>query len=74
MGTIKERITKVMRWIKKEMDEDGRLRWAVYIDKVGDGNEEDWSHFETYPTRKEAIENCKHVTWEDYDSWSEIWK
>ena len=27
-----------MRGIKKELDEDGKPEWAVYIDEVGDGN------------------------------------
>ena len=67
MDAIKERITKTMRWIKKELDEDGRPWWNVYIDEVGEGNEEDLEHYERYPTRKEAMENCRNFTWEDYD-------
>ena len=57
-----------MRWIKKEFDEDGKPEWAVYIDEAGEGREEDWSHFDTYPTRQEAIEGCGNITWKDYDS------
>lgn len=56
-----------MRWIKKEFDEDGNPEWAVYIDEEGLGNEEDWIGYESFNTREEAIEACKHVTWEDYD-------
>jgi hypothetical protein len=56
-----------MRWIKKELDEDGKPEWAVYIDKTGEDNEENWSHFDTYRTRDEAVEACWEYTWEDYD-------
>ena len=56
-----------MRWIKKELDEDGKPEWAVYIDEAGEGNEEDWSHFDTYRTRDEAVEACWKFTWEDYN-------
>ena len=54
-----------MRWIKKEFDEDGNPEWAVYIDEAGEGREDDWVHFDTFEGREEAIEACKHVTWED---------
>ena len=56
-----------MRWIRKEFDEDGKPEWAVYIDEAGEGREEDWSHFDTYPTRDEAVEACSKYTWEYYD-------
>ena len=56
-----------MRWIVKELDEDGKPEWAVYIDRVGDGNKDDWSHYDTYPTREEAIQDCRHIDLEDYD-------
>ena len=56
-----------MRWIKKELHEDGKPEWAVYIDETGESKEEDWSHYDTYPTRQEAIDDCKNITWEDYD-------
>lgn len=56
-----------MRWIKKELDENGKPEWAVYIDVVGEGREEDLDHFDTYPTRDEAVKACWKYTWEDYD-------
>lgn len=56
-----------MRWIKKEMDEDGKPEWAVYIDNAGYGNQDDWSHYDTYKTRGEAVQACWKYTWEDYD-------
>jgi hypothetical protein len=56
-----------MRWIKKELDEDGKPRWSVYIDEDGFGNEEDWIGYESYPTRCEAVEACCKYTWEDYN-------
>jgi len=56
-----------MRWIKKELDEEGKPEWAVYIDNAGEGNESEWSHFDTYKTRDDAVQACRHFTWEDYD-------
>jgi hypothetical protein len=56
-----------MRWIKKELDEEGKPKWAVYIDNAGEGNESEWSHFDTYKTRDDAVQACWHFTWEDYD-------
>ena len=56
-----------MRWIKKEFDDEGKPEWAVYNDEAGEGNQDDWMHYDTFETRDEAIEACKHVTWEDYD-------
>jgi hypothetical protein len=56
-----------MRWIKKELDEEGKPEWAVYIDNAGEGNESEWSHFDTYKTRDDAVKACWRFTWEDYD-------
>lgn len=56
-----------MRWIKKELDQDGKPEWSVYIDEDGLGNEEDWIGYESFNTREEAVESCKNYTWEDYD-------
>ena len=56
-----------MRWIKKELDEDGKPEWSVYIDDPGYGNEDYWYHFDTYASRDEAVEACRNYTWEDYD-------
>ena len=56
-----------MRWIKKELDQDGKPEWCVYIDEDGLGNEEDWIGYESFNTREEAIASCKNITWEDYD-------
>lgn len=56
-----------MRWIKKELDQDGKPEWSVYIDEAGLGNEEDWIGYESFNTREEAIASCKNITWEDYD-------
>lgn len=56
-----------MRWIKKELDQDGKPEWSVYIDEEGLGNEEDWIGYESFNTREEAIASCKNITWEDYD-------
>jgi hypothetical protein len=56
-----------MRWIKKELDEEGKPEWAVYIDNAGEGNQEEWSHFDTYKTRDDAVKACWRFTWEDYD-------
>jgi len=56
-----------MRWIKKELDEDGKQKWSVYIDEDGFGREEDFIGYESFKTREEAIESCKNITWEDYD-------
>ncbi len=56
-----------MRWIKKELDQDGKPEWSVYIDEEGLGNEEDWIGYESFSTREEAIEACRNYTWEDYD-------
>jgi hypothetical protein len=56
-----------MRWIKKELDEDGKPEWAVYIDKTGETREETWSHYDTYETRDDAVKACWNYTWEDYD-------
>ena len=56
-----------MRWIKKELDEEGKPEWAVYIDEYGEGNEDEWFHFDTYKTRDDAVQACQHFTWEDYD-------
>jgi hypothetical protein len=56
-----------MRWIKKEFDDEGKPEWSVYIDEAGFGNEDDWSHFDTYNTRDEAVKACWNYTWEDYD-------
>jgi len=67
MDAIKERTTKTMRWIKKELDEEGKPEWAVYIDEYGVGNEDEWLHFDTYKTRDDAVQACQHFTWEYYD-------
>jgi hypothetical protein len=56
-----------MRWIKKELDEDGNPEWVVYIDEAGEGREEDWVHYDSYVGREEAIQACRHMSWEDYD-------
>ncbi len=56
-----------MRWIKKEFNDDGKPEWAVYNDEAGEGRQEDWSHYDTFETRDEAIKGCGRVTWEDYD-------
>jgi len=56
-----------MRWIKKELDEEGKPEWAVYIDQTGESNESEWSHFDTYKTRNDAVQACQRFTWEDYD-------
>ncbi|NDC49205.1 MAG: hypothetical protein EBZ61_09050 [Micrococcales bacterium] len=56
-----------MRWIKKELNEDGKQQWSVYIDEDGFGREEDLIGYESFDTREEAIESCKNITWEDYD-------
>ncbi len=56
-----------MRWIKKEIDEDGKTGWAVYYDETGDGNQDEWIHRDTYETREEAVAACRIFEWEDYD-------
>ena len=56
-----------MRWIKKEIGQDGKPEWCVYIDEDEMGNEEDWIGYESFKTREEAIASCKNITWEDYD-------
>ena len=56
-----------MRWIKKELDEDGKPEWAVYIDEPGFGNKDDWKHYDTYHTREEALKENLKYDCEDYD-------
>jgi hypothetical protein len=56
-----------MRWIVKEMDENGKPEWSVYLDEAGYGNKDDWTHYDTYETRDEAIRESWNYTWEDYD-------
>lgn len=56
-----------MRWIKKELDDEGKPEWAVCNDEAGEGRQEDLSHYDTFETRDEAIKGCGSVTWEDYD-------
>ena len=54
-----------MRWIKKEIDEDGKTGWAVYYDETGKGNQEEWIHRDTYETRDEAVAACRIFDWEE---------
>jgi hypothetical protein len=47
-----------MRWIKKELNEDGKQQWSVYIDEDGFGREEDLIGYESFNTREEAQEEA----------------
>ena len=57
----------IRRIIKKELDEEGKQQWTVYLDESGFGNEDHFTSYESFPTRQEAIESCGRITWEDYD-------